>query len=178
MQLFEKALKELGIDKEDFPKLEINFQEQGIRQYTAMHLQEQIEGCFGITCEAKGLDCNFNFDNLIKGDFTLGLIHWHSWIDDPIYTLNAFKFAKEGINYSKWENGEFQRILDRSEKTSNLFQRSSHLLHAEKILCREMPVIPLFYQPSQIMIQRELQASCTPDDAFNFIMNFKKKETL
>lgn len=177
-QLFEKALKELGITKEEFPKLEINFQEQGIREYTALHLQEQIEGCFGIKCEAKGLDCNYNFDNLIKGDFMLGLIHWHSWIDDPIYTLNAFKFAKEGINYSKWEDAEFQHILDCSEKTSNLFQRSSYLLHAEKILCREMPVIPLFYQPSQIMIQRELQASCTPDDAFNFIMNFKKKETL
>lgn len=178
IQLFDKGLKELGITKEQFPKLEINFQEQGIREYTALHLQEQIEGCFGITCKAKGLDCNYNFDNLIKGDFMLGLIHWHSWIDDPIYTLNAFKFAKEGINYSKWEDAEFQHILDCSEKTSNLFQRSSCLLHAEKILCREMPVIPLFYQPSQIMIQRELQASCTPDDAFNFIMNFKKKETL
>lgn len=178
MQLFDKALKELNITKEEFPKLEINFQEQGIREYTALHLQKQIEGCFGITCEAKGLDCNYNFDNLINGDFMLGLIHWHSWIDDPIYTLNAFKCANEGINYAKWEDVEFKHILDCSEKTSNLFRRSSYLLHAEKILCREMPVIPLFYQPSQIMIQRELQASCTPDDAFNFIMNFKKKETL
>lgn len=69
-------------------------------------------------------------------------------------------------------------MLDCSEKSSNLFQRSSYLLKAEKILCREIPIIPLFYQPSQVMIQKDLQASCTPDSAFNFIMNFKKKETL
>lgn len=178
MQLFEEALQEMNVSREDFPNIEIIFQKQGVREYTANHLQQQIKECFGIICNPKALDCNLNFDKLTKGDFTIGLVHWHSWIDDPIYTLNAFKFAKERINFSKWENGEFQYMLDCSEKTSNLFQRSDYLLKAKKILCKEMPVIPLFYQPSQIMIQKELKASCTPDDAFNFIMNFKKKETV
>ncbi|MGL4348053.1 MAG: peptide ABC transporter substrate-binding protein [Chlamydiales bacterium] len=176
-QLFEEALQELDISREDFPNIEIIFQKQGVREYTANHLQQQLKECFGVTCTPKALDCNLNFDKLTKGDFTIGLVHWHSWIDDPIYTLNAFKFSKERMNLAKWEHPEFQCILDCSEKTSNLFQRSSYLLNAEKILCREMPIIPLFYQPSQVMIQKELQASCT-NDAFNFIMNFKKKETL
>lgn len=179
VQFFEQALQELGITRKSFPSIELTFHEYGIRRHTAIHLQQQFEACFGITCTTRPIvDCNFNFDKLIKGEFMLGLIHWQSWIDDPIYTLNAFKFAREGINYSKWENEEFQYMLDCSEKSSNLFQRSSYLLKAEKILCREIPIIPLFYQPSQVMIQKDLQASCTPDSAFNFIMNFKKKENL
>ena len=178
IQLFEEALRELNISREEFPNIEIIFQKQGVREYTAINLLKQLEECFGIKCNPKALDFKLNFDKLTKGDFTIGLVHWHSWIDDPIYTLNVFKFAKERINFPKWENGEFQYMLDCSEKTSNLFQRSDYLLKAQKILCKEMPIIPLFYQPSQIMIQKELKASCTPDDAFNFIMNFKKKETL
>lgn len=179
LQLFAQALSELGLSKKIFPAIELTFLQQGIRECTAIQLQQQFEACFDIPCTLKPIiDYNVHFDKITKGEFMIGLIHWHSWIDDPIYTLNAFKFAKERINFSKWEDKEFQHILDCSEKTSNLFQRSSYLLQAEKILCREMPVIPLFYQPSQIMIQKELQASCTPDDAFNFIMNFKKKETV
>lgn len=176
LQLFSQGLKELNISKKSFPNLELIFHQQSISEYTAIHLQQQLQDCFGITCTPRPLDCNFNFDRIIKGDFTIGLIHWHSWIDDPIYTLNAFKFAKEGINLAKWEHPEFQRMLDCSDHTSDLFQRSCYLMQAEKILCREMPVIPLFYQPSQIMIQKDLQAShCASNGAFNFIMNFKKR---
>lgn len=179
IQLFTQALSEWGFSKKKIPAIELTFLQQGIRECTAIQLQQQLESCFDIPCTLKPIiDYNVHFDKITKSEFMIGLIHWHSWIDDPIYTLNAFKFAKEKINFPKWEDAEFQHILDCSEKTCNLFQRSSYLLHAEKILCREMPVIPLFYQPSQIMIQKELKASCTPDDAFNFIMNFKKKETL
>ena len=86
----------------------------------------------------------------------MSLVHWKDWIDEPIYTLNAFKFAHEEINFSSWENKEFQQLLDSSKKEANPFQRSSNLLKAEEILSHEMPAIPLFYQPYQALVSKTL----------------------
>lgn len=159
LQLFSQALKELGISRRNFPVIELIFHEQGIREYTATRLQQQLQECFGITCSLKPLSFDYNFDKVTKGDFTISLIHWYAWIDDPVYTLNAFKFPKEKINLAKWGHREFERMLDCSDEASNPFQRFSYLLQAEKILSREVPIIPLFYQPIQMMTKKNLQMS-------------------
>lgn len=159
LQLFERALKELGLTRKTFPILELIFAEQGIREYTAIRLQQQLQECFGITCSLKPLSADYVFDKIIRGDFTISLIHWYSWIDDPIYTLNAFKFPKERINLAKWGHKEFEDMLHCSDQASSPSQRFFYLLQAEKILCREAPIIPIFYQSIQMMTKKNLQIS-------------------
>ena len=85
----------------------------------------------------------------------MGIMHWSSWVNDPIYTLNLFRNTHEG-NYTKWEHLEFQRFLELSEQEVNPFQRSSYLRKAEEILSREMPVIPLFHQSYQALVTPDL----------------------
>jgi oligopeptide transport system substrate-binding protein len=175
-RLFNEALKELGLRKEELPIFEIIFHQKGIREYTALCIKEQLKECLGIECSLKPLTSVF--DKLTRGNFEIGLVHWNSWIDDPIYTLNAFKFAKEEINLAKWEHPEFQNLLELSDKEVNPFQRSYYLLKAEEILCSEMPIIPLFYQPTQVMVNKDLQvfyrAPCGP---FNLSRSFFHKKT-
>lgn len=181
-QLFTQALKELGINRRTFPVIELIFHEEGIREYTAVRLQQQLEECFGITCALKPLSFDYTFDKVTKGDFTISLVHWYSWIDDPIYTLNAFKFPKEKINLAKWGHEEFQYLLDCSDQAPNPFERFFYLLQAEKILCREVPIIPIFYQPIQMMTKKNLQMSHNVHQKCrNPLMGLKKhkkKETL
>ena len=114
---------------------------------------------------------------MTKGDFQLALVHWVSPIDDPIYTLNAFKAADIELNFSQWENSDFRFLLDESEKEVNPFQRSVLLSQAEEILSREVPIIPLCYHPSQALIGKKLQfthrALC---DSFCLARSFYKKE--
>ena len=60
---------------------------------------------------------------------------------------------------------------------ANLFQRSSNLKKAEEILSQEMPIIPLFYQPYQALIKKELNVYCrAPSGPFNIAKSFYKKE--
>jgi ABC-type oligopeptide transport system substrate-binding subunit len=87
------------------------------------------------------------------GQFQVALVNWVTPINDPIGTLNAFKFAKDGVNFSRWETPEFQHLLDLSEEEMNPFQRSKYLFKAEEILGSSTPVVPLFYQPEQAMIR-------------------------
>jgi oligopeptide transport system substrate-binding protein len=155
-RLLNEGLKELGIEKKDLAPLTISFHEKGINEHTALCLKKQFEENLGIPCELKALSWASLFKKMTGGDFQMGLMYWMSMIDDPIYTLNEFKSASEEINFPKWENSEFQRLLDLSEFEINPYQRSAYLLKAEEILCQEMPIIPLFYQPYQILVKKKL----------------------
>ncbi|MBS0655094.1 MAG: peptide ABC transporter substrate-binding protein, partial [Verrucomicrobia bacterium] len=158
-QLFQEALRELNITKESLSPVSLVFQEKGIREYTAKCLQEQFQECFGIECELKPLSRPAYFDKMASGDFQMGLALWTSLVDDPSYTLNAFKSPYEGINFGKWEHLDFQRALKMSEQVANPFQRSCSLIKAEEILCDQMPIVPLYYQPTQLLVKKELQVS-------------------
>lgn len=168
-ELFKAGLKELQISLKDFPPLEITFLEKGIREYTAICLKEQFEECFGIKCNLKSFPIWKDvFNKMCSGDFQMGLVYFNSWVDDPSYTLNTFKSKNMPINVAKWEHPEFQRLLDLSEQEVSPFQRSLYLLQAEEILSREIPVLPLFYQPYQALVHEDLHVTCrAPSGPFN-----------
>ncbi len=88
----------------------------------------------------------------------MGLYGWISWVDDPVYPfLQVFESRNNDINISKWEHPDFQKLLELSKREVTPFQRSKYLLDAEKLLSQEAPVIPLFFQPSQAMVNEKLQ---------------------
>ena len=153
-------MQELNLRKEDLCPLTLIYHEQGIREYTAECLREQFKEYLEIECDLKPLPWNSIFNRFTGGHFQIGLMHWTSWINDPIYTLNAFKSAKQEINFAKWENPDFHALLDLSEQEIDPVQRSSYLIEAQKILNREMPIVPLFYQPYQALIHKDLHVVC------------------
>lgn len=172
-ELFIQALEELEIEKEALEPLNIIFHNGGIREHTAILMKTQLKEILGLECQLKPVSYAQLFHQMFEGEFQMGLMHWTTWIDDPIYTLNAFRFAKEELNFAKWENPEFQRLFELSEQETNPFQRSSYLLQAEQILAQEMPVIPLFYQPSQVLLKNQWQI-CNPiAGSFDFARSFK-----
>lgn len=152
-QLFEEALEELGIDKEHFPSLVLLFYEKGIRQYAADRLKSQLKDVLNIDCDLIPLPWSQFWDRALRGQFHICLTQWISAVDDPSYTLNDFRFITDGTNFAKWESSDLQRLLDRSDQELNPFQRSSHLLEAEKVVAREVPLIPLFFQPYQSLVK-------------------------
>lgn len=159
-KLFHEALEELSIKPEDFPPITLAFHEKGIREYIAVSLKQQWKECLGIECSLRPVSWSVLFNNMVKGDFQMGLIHWTSWIDDPVHTLEVFKSKQTQLNLSKWENLEYERLLHLSQQEGTLFQRSSYLYQTEKILKEEMPIIPLFYQPLQALVKEDLHVVC------------------
>jgi oligopeptide transport system substrate-binding protein len=176
-RLFHEALEELGLSLETFPPINLVFHQKGIREYTALCLKQQFRDYLGVECTLKPLLWGEFFNKISDGDFHIALVHWNSWIDDPIYTLNSFKSSNEKINLAKWEDAAFRNFLDLSDQEVNPFQRSSYLLQAEGILSEEMPVVPIFYQPAQALVRKDLnifyRSPCGP---FNLARSFNKKK--
>lgn len=154
--LFNEALAELGICKEDLPTFNLIYHEKGLLQYLVPILHQQIKDCLGIDFQLKPLPWNSVFNRMSQGQFQTGLILWTSWVDDPIYTLNTFKSSTQELNFVKWEHPKYEQLLDLSDQETNPFQRSRYLVEAEKILVQEMPIIPLFYQPVQALVSKDL----------------------
>jgi oligopeptide transport system substrate-binding protein len=172
-QLLHEGLDELGMSFKDLIPLTLNFGEKGLREYTAICLKKQFHEFLGIECELKPLPWNEHFNKMASGNFQLGIMPWTSWVNDPIYTLNAFRFAKQGINWAKWEHPEFQEYLYLSDHETDPSERANYLLNAEKILCREMPIIPIFYLPSQALVPKDLQVPFhSPTKTFNVARSY------
>ena len=179
-RLLQEALDELNLSREDLT-IDLIFHKKAMQQeHTALILKRQLKEFLGIECCLYPSLWDSFFQRITAGKFQMGLMHWISRVDDPIYNLNAFRFANEGINFSKWEDVEFQRLLNQSEEAINPFQRSSCLLRAEEILSQEMPTIPLYHQPSQAIIRSEFYTKYKISRGyFNIARDFfKQKESL
>jgi oligopeptide transport system substrate-binding protein len=175
-KLWEEGWKELGIELSQIPRLSLIYHSKGIRDHVVAHIRTQLNEVLGVDCECVVLSWDALFQRMTKGDFQMGLMHWVTWINDPVYTLNGFRFEKEDTNFSKWENPALQRLLDKSDQEIDPEKRKLYFSEAEEILCREMPVIPLFYQPFMAMVKKNLSVTYNVSRAvFNFARCFYKK---
>ncbi|MBA2367396.1 MAG: peptide ABC transporter substrate-binding protein [Candidatus Protochlamydia sp.] len=172
-QLFHDALHELNFTINDFRPLTLIYQEGEIREQTANCLKMQLKQTLGLECELKSLPWNKLFNQMNSGNFQLGLVNWSQCVDDPLYILNYFRFSS--ANLAHWENLDFQNLLFLSEHQINPFQRSSYLIKAEKILLKEIPVIPIFYQPALGLVKKNLQVVHNISGNFNIAQSFRKE---
>lgn len=154
---FEKGLEELKLAKEDFPMITFSYSHKSMpRKRMAEAIKRQWEKNLGIKVGIQELEWSDFFSKITSGELQVGMIKWYSWYNDPIYTLDAFRHKDEGINFSKWENPLFQKLLDRSESEQDADKRLRYLGDAEEILIQEAPIIPLCYDQNCFMKNPQL----------------------
>lgn len=93
---------------------------------------------------------------MTTGEFQVGGMQWTSWLNDPIYTLQAFKYREEKVNFTGWEDPKFQRLLDLSDHTTDLEERKQYLADAEQILIKSSVVIPICYNMGWFIKHQDL----------------------
>ncbi|MBS0616528.1 MAG: peptide ABC transporter substrate-binding protein [Verrucomicrobia bacterium] len=146
VELFEEALIELGITRKNFPPITLFHANNDLRRKIALNIAQQWKDLLGIVVKPEPLDFKDLFTKMTRGDFQIGVMSWRPWIDDPIYTLNAFKYAGDQINFSGWESPSYQSLIEKADRETNLAERDRLFAAAEAILIREKPVIPIFHE--------------------------------
>jgi oligopeptide transport system substrate-binding protein len=179
-QLWKEGWEELGFELKQIPPLTLFYHHKGVREHIADRLRQQLKESFGLNCELRPQPWDLHFEKMAQGHFQMGLIQWVTWVDDPIYTLNAFRFASEDTNFPKWEHPDFQQLLHQCDQETNPAKRMAYFAAAEDLLCQEAPIIPLFYQPFQALMKNSLHVSYNIARAtFNFARCFyDRKEIL
>ncbi len=146
LELFELALKELGLTRKTFPLITLSFLDTPLRRKTFSYIREKWKNLFQIPCRLEAFDFYTLFSKTTKGDFQVSGTYWKTWIDNPGYLLEIFKYGQLDINVAKWSNARYEQLLHQAQQTIDPVKRIKYLSDAEKILIHEVPVIPLFYE--------------------------------
>ena len=145
-QLFNEALVEMGIEKDDPPEITLNYVPAASNTSLVSALQEHWNLVFNINVKLEQQDWKSHYAKLQKGNFQIGGMGYHSWLRDPIYLMQIFHNRDDSVNMSRWENKEYQKLIEATEKETSPAQRTTLFNQAEAILMEEMPVIPLYFQ--------------------------------
>jgi oligopeptide transport system substrate-binding protein len=167
---FDQALKELGISHKEFPILTLIHTKGEVRDSIADLIERQIEEALGIRCKTENYSWEILFDKMTKGEYQIGAMGWTSIVDDPLYTLNAFKYKHEKINFAKWENSTYQDLLNAADREHDKQKRQKYLADAEAILIEELPLISLSYEVKQYMKKKHIQL---PSSSYAGEVDFK-----
>lgn len=154
---FEKALKELKLSREHFPVITIACPEGGTRYQIAILIKQQIEQILNISCRVESYPWKEFFTKMTQGEHQLGMMGWTALINDPLYTLNAFKHASEGVNFAKWEDSQYKSLLTQASLETDFNKRQQHLAQCEALLIEEAPIIPIYYELQQYVKKNHIQ---------------------
>ncbi|MCB1109607.1 MAG: hypothetical protein KDK64_01380 [Chlamydiia bacterium] len=156
--LFIEALEEINLKIEDFPVLYISCSTEDRESSEA--LKHRWESTLGIKCEVEVSHYwKQHFQKVSEGNYQVGSMYWTSWVNDPIYTLQSFKYGKEKVNFTGWESKKYQKLLDLSDQTIDIEKRKSYLFQAEKMVIDEAIVIPISYSVDYLIKDPKLMLS-------------------
>jgi oligopeptide transport system substrate-binding protein len=141
----EKGLKELGLERKDFPPLRLSFAIAERNLVLAQAIQQQWEQELGIQVELEPLESKVFLQAVRERKFQLAAGSWIADFNDPVNFLEVFKYKSCSTNNTGWENSKYIDLLERSSLCRDQGERRLLLREAERLLMDEMPIIPLFH---------------------------------
>lgn len=145
LAVFQEGLDEMGITLKDLPEITINYNIGSTHKTMAEALQQQWSQIFGIPIRLEQQEWKSHYDKLLKGNFQVGGMAWQSWLRDPIYIMQTFREKMNGVNMSRWDNPDYNRLITSAEKQADPAARKDFFNQAQALLMEEMPVIPVYF---------------------------------
>lgn len=91
------------------------------------------------------------------GDFDITRAGWIGDYSDPQNFLFLFESQNLGFNYPRWENPEYDALMQKAAQTIDIDERAAVLKQAEELLLKEMPIIPIMYYSSGSLVSDKLK---------------------
>ncbi|WP_424926920.1 peptide ABC transporter substrate-binding protein [Amaricoccus tamworthensis] len=92
-----------------------------------------------------------------RGDFDVARAGWIGDYSDPQNFLFMVESDNDGFNYSRYENPEYDALMDAAAAETDLTKRSELLSQAEAMFMRDLPFLPLLYYSSLALVSPNLQ---------------------
>jgi len=141
-KLFALGLQELGLTKETFPPLQLQYFNLFLTHKSlAQYLQVVWQNAFGIKINLEGIDWSTLRTSLENGTFQIAGSYELPFYPDPLDFLERFDL--NAANYSQWTNPLYQEKLSLANSSADLEKRNRWMQEAEDILVSEVPVIPV-----------------------------------
>ncbi|WP_068317997.1 peptide ABC transporter substrate-binding protein [Polycladidibacter hongkongensis] len=87
-----------------------------------------------------------------RGDFDVARAGWIGDYSDPQNFLFMVESDNTGFNYARYENPEYDALMDEAAATVDLEKRAGILKKAEELFMRDLPFLPLMYYGSMNLV--------------------------
>jgi len=141
----EAGMKELGIKDPKDIKINVSFNTSEAHAAIAQFIQEGWTKNLGITVGLDNSEWQVYLEKLNQADFQVGRMGWIGDYNDAYTFLEMYDTAANGNNDTGWENAEYKKLLDQSNKETDPAKRIELLKQAEKVAVSEFPVAPIYY---------------------------------
>ena len=151
-----KLLEEAGVEEGEL-SIELRHNTSANHKATMTAISDML-GNVGITSTIVEMEGTGYFDYMKQdGDFDITRAGWIGDYNDPQNFLFLFESENLGFNYPRWENAEYDRLMDEAAQTADLDDRAELLRQAEEIFLKEVPAIPVLYYQSGALVSEKLK---------------------
>ncbi|GGH37205.1 oligopeptide transport system substrate-binding protein [Cribrihabitans marinus] len=111
----------------------------------------------GVNVEFNVRDASAHYAHLRdRGDFDVARAGWIGDYSDPQNFLFMVESDNDGFNYARYDNAEYDQLMDEAAAETDLEKRSEILKKAEALFMRDLPFIPLLYYSSRSLVSPNL----------------------
>ena len=133
--------------------LRYNTQENNKRfAIAAQNMWKQI----GVEADLFNAEGKIHFADLKVGNFELARAGWIADYNDAQNFLFLLEKRTGPLNYSQFDNADFNALMLDAEQTSDLEKRAAIMQQAEAIAMEEQPVIPIYYYVSKQLVSPKI----------------------
>lgn len=154
-EYLQKGLEELGLkDVSEFPEITLSYNTNEAHAKIAQAIQDMWKQNLGVEVALENVEWAVYIEQLHQGNYQIGRMGWLGDFNDGINFLELFKDKDGGNNDTRWEDPEFQRLLNESATETDPAKRLDLLKQAEAIFMEAMPVAPIYFY-TNVWLQKD-----------------------
>lgn len=156
VQAAQELLAEAGYPGgEGLPVLTLMVTNSQENKDTAQVIQAMWKENLGVQCEIITYEDKVYWDEHAAGNFDVAFDGWTGDYLDPDTNLNCFT-QERTFDESRWSGEkalEYDAMIEECRNLADNAKRMEIFSQAEKLLMEEMPIMPLYYRSSQLLVK-------------------------
>jgi oligopeptide transport system substrate-binding protein len=141
---------------EGFPKFEILYNTSDAHRSIAVAIQQMWNEELGIDVTLYNQEWKVYLATRQAGNFDILRAAWFGDYDDP-NTFLSLGMSENGNNHTGWSNPEYDALIEAAALEQNKEARFALFQEAESILLNEMPIIPIYFYVTSLLIDPSVE---------------------
>ena len=152
-KLLKEGLKEIG-HKGPF-NISLTIENTGTIKNDAVFIQEELRNNLGINLELKIKTYNARLEDYRQANYDIMFTRWGPDYNDPMTFMDMWITGE--TNRPGWENPIYDSFILKAASTNDDDIRMKAMFDAEKLLLKEMPIIPLYFSCDNWLIRPNIK---------------------
>jgi oligopeptide transport system substrate-binding protein len=113
----------------------------------AQAMQAMWKQNLGVEVKIQTFESKVYWDEVHKGNFSIAADGWTGDYPDPLANLEIFT-TDQNLQNNRWSNAEYDKLVAANRKELYAPKRYANFVSMEKLLAKEMPIIPIYFMDS------------------------------